>query len=133
MQCGVFAALSFVRHYARMNIRIIVDSIALAEVGEIAEEFYKDMVKGVADVEREVIALGGEYHMDANAALIADGSAQDNLWGFNVYPERDPEDWIEYISLINIRPALGHRTLEIKDELLRGKIKAIIEKRIKRP
>ena len=66
-----------------MDIRIITAPITKTEALEIAKEFYVDMVKGVVDLEKEIIALGGEYHMDANNVLIEQGSSQPVLWGLN--------------------------------------------------
>jgi len=108
-----------------MDIRIIRDKISKAELTELAKEFYIKMVKGVADIEREIIALGGEWHMDANQVLIEDGSSQCDLWGFNVYLA---DKKIEYISLINIRPNQNNRTLEVEDADIKEKMCNIINK-----
>ncbi len=88
------------------------------------------MVKGVVDVEQGVIAIGGEYHIDANNILIQNGSQQKNLWGFNVRLDKPPDSWIEYTSLINIRPAEGNPDMEIQDLALRATMKKIIDSRI---
>ena len=112
------------------EILIIRETIPRQEAHRIGAAWYKDMVKGVVDVEEEIVALGGEWHMDANVVLMDDGSSQDHVWGFNIYPERVGNDWIEYISLINIRPALGNKGMEVLDPALRDRMKAIIEKRI---
>ncbi|OGI57573.1 hypothetical protein A3B85_01715 [Candidatus Nomurabacteria bacterium RIFCSPHIGHO2_02_FULL_37_13] len=109
-------------------MKIINKKISENELREIAKEFYGSMIKGVADVEREILAMGGEYHMDANVALIENGSKQPNVWGFNWYFDRSGEDRIEYISLINIRPAEGNRGMEVQDSSLRDKIKSVILK-----
>ena len=106
-----------------MNIQIVRDKISKKELEELAKEFYVEMVKGVVDIERGIIALGGEWHMDANEVLIKDGSLQPNLWGFNVYVG---DKRVEYVSLINIRPAQNNRTLEVEDSLIRQKMYAII-------
>ena len=98
-----------------MTTKIIKDKIGLEELKMLAKEFYGSMIKGVADIERGLVAFGGEYHMDANTALIEDGSGQSNLWGFNVYLKKPREDWLEYISLINIRPADGNFDMIICD------------------
>lgn len=108
-----------------MDITIVhkpIDDVLLAQL---AEAWHKTLVKGVADIERGVIALGGEWHMDANAVLIANGSAQQNVWGFNLYPEKKGDAAIEYISLINIRPAQGNRGMELQDETVRQVIKSL--------
>lgn len=111
-----------------MNIKIINEPIALDDVREIAKELYRDMVKGVADVRQEIIALGGEWHMDANNELVKHGSQQPDLWGFNIYVDQRNDAAIEYISLINIRPAQGNREMELKDEATRAQIHAIVER-----
>lgn len=113
-----------------MNIKIISQPIPKAEAIEIAKEFYIDMVKGVVDIEKEIIALGGEYHMDANLLLIDNGSKQNDVWGFNIYPKLKNEDWIKYTSLINIRPAMNNNDMEVGDKNIRDKMKGIIEKLI---
>ncbi len=113
-----------------MNIKIIKDQISLEDVRVLAREIYTDMVKGVADVERGIIALGGEWHMDANVKLLAEGSAQKDVWGFNIYPDEKGDSVLRFVSLINIRPSQGSRSMEIEDKELRAKIQSIIEQRI---
>jgi len=111
-----------------MDIRIIKEPVTLEIVSEIAREFHGNMVKGVADVKREIIAIGGEWHIDANIKLIGDSSKQDDLWGFNFYLDRAKGEEIEYKSLINIRPAQNNRTIEIQDQELKDKLEKIIKK-----
>lgn len=111
-------------------IKIIKDQISLEDLQILAKEFYGNMIKGVADIERRVVAFGGEYHMEANMMLIEDGSSQANLWGFNVYFKKPREDWLEYISLINIRPAAGNFDMMIGDEQIRNKVKEIVNSKI---
>ena len=74
-----------------MNIKIVENKISLLELREVAKEFYVTMVKGVLDIEKEIIAFGGEYHADANEILIESGSRQSDIWGFNLYFDR-PRD-----------------------------------------
>ena len=107
-----------------MKIKIIKEKIPKIELEELALEFYVEMVKGVVDIEREIIALGGEWHIDANQVLIVDGSLQKNIWGFNIYLNGR----IEYISLINIRPLQNNRNLEVEDPSIREKMNAIIKR-----
>lgn len=109
-----------------MRIEIVNEPITRAEAKEIAKEIYGHLVKGAADIDREVIALGGKWHMDANTKLIEFGSEQNSIWGFNLYPEKDGEERIEYLALINIRPGLGNRDMYIEDQVIREKIRAII-------
>lgn len=111
-----------------MNIKIIDKKIEESELREIAKDFYGHMIKGVVDIEREILAMGGEYHMDANMILIENDSKQPHVWGFNWYFDKDGDEQIEYISLINIRPAQGNRTMEVENLDLRNKMKSIILK-----
>ncbi|MBI4432198.1 MAG: hypothetical protein HY592_01790 [Candidatus Omnitrophica bacterium] len=92
---------------------------------------FSDMVKFVADVEKGILAMGGELHSDAEAVLLQKGSSQKNLWGGNVYPGSDgAAPRIEYTSMINIRPSAGNRSMELKDEKARGRVKAVLDKLI---
>ena len=111
-----------------MLIKIIDQKITESELREIAKDSYTEMIKGVVDVERGILAMGGEYHIDANMVLIESGSRQQDVWGFNWYFDRTGDARIEYISLINIRPAQGNRAMEVQDVSLRDIMKIIILK-----
>ena len=100
--------------------------MSFADLEKLAKDGYGDMVKGVADIKRKVIALGGELHADAEALLINDGSASRDLWGFNIYPQKAKEERIEFTSLINIRPALGNKSMEVKDPKIQNQMQSII-------
>lgn len=113
-----------------MEIRIIREQISEEDLRALAKEFYGHMVKGVVDLEREIVAFGGEFHADANTILIEDGSQQPDVWGFNWYFDVPDKEKIEYTSLINIRPHLGNRQMEIVDETLRDKVRTIVFKKI---
>lgn len=86
---------------------------------------FGDMVKFVVDVRRGVIAIGGELHADAEQILLDGGSQQEDLWGANYYPARDRVDCVEFTSLINISPARGNRGMEIKDDAIRERVRAL--------
>jgi hypothetical protein len=111
-----------------MNVRLVKEPISHNVVSEVANQSYGDMVKGVADIERGIIAIGGEWHSDANALLKKDGSDQENNWGFNFYINRPKGEDVEYVSMINIRPAQGNKDMYIKNTDIREKVKAIINK-----
>ncbi|HEY4519147.1 MAG TPA: DUF5674 family protein [Candidatus Paceibacterota bacterium] len=111
-----------------MLIKIIDQKITESELREIAKDFYTDMIKGVVDVERGILAMGGEYHIDASTVLIENGSRQQDVWGFNWYFDKTGDERIEYVSLINIRPAQGNRAMEAQDGFLRDTMKTVILK-----
>ena len=95
-----------------------------------AGAMFGDLVKAVVDVDRELLAVDGELHGDLEALLLEDGSAQKSLWGINLYPEMLPQDFVEFDSIINIRPSRGNRSRDVESEEIRGKITTIIEKRV---
>ena len=86
---------------------------------------FGDMIKYVVDVERGVIAIGGELHADAEQVLLEQGTRPADLWGANYYPGRGREGCIEFTSLINIRPARGNRSMEVEDPAVRERIRTL--------
>lgn len=92
---------------------------------ELVARFFEDMVKFVVDVEKEIAAVGGELHADAEAILLEEGCRQEDLWGANYYPGMGGEECIEYTSLINIRPSQGNRSMLIEDAGIRARVRDI--------
>ena len=109
-----------------MEILIARETIDKETLDALAKTWHHSLVKGVADISRAVVALGGEWHIDANNRLIEDGSEQKNLWGFNIYPKEHGDKAIEYNSLTNIRPMQGNRSMEIMDEATRKAVRKTV-------
>lgn len=109
------------------GIRIVRNPIPRSEVERLAGEQFGDMVKAVVDVEREIMAIAGELHSDQEALLLDDGSRQDDLWGINLYPGQTGDDWIEYDSMINLRPSQGNRSRGVEDSRTRERIRQIVD------
>lgn len=93
--------------------------------------FFRNMIKAVVDIENEIIAVDAELHADLEAFLLEEGSKQEDLWGINLYLEKEKKDWIEYTALINIRPSLNNRWMEIENQKVRKRIENIVKKLIK--
>jgi hypothetical protein len=108
-------------------LQIVREKVRRSLLAELAADQFGDMVKAVVDVSRGVMAIGGELHSDEEAALLDDGSRQPDLWGINLYPTEIGGDWIEYDSMINVRPAQGNRSRDVEDEDLRKRIRAIVD------
>lgn len=89
------------------------------------------LVKTVIDCEREIIAIGGELHADEEQVLLEDGSQQADLWGINLYPDDDTEQWIEFDSMINIRPQQGNRSRGIEDPATRQRVREIVSRLVR--
>ena len=93
---------------------------------------FGNMVKAVVDVDREFIAVDAELHSDLEALLLADGSKQKSLWGINLYPDMGQDEFIEFDSMINMRPSQGNRSRGVENEEISKKIIEIVTRRIKR-
>ena len=92
---------------------------------------FGDMVKAVVDVEAGIMAIGGELHSDEEAVLLDNGSRQSNLWGINLYPEKSSEEWIEFDSMINVRPSGGNRSRYIESVEIREAVTRIVQRLVK--
>ena len=110
-----------------MRIEIIEQPIARDELLKLAQDNQGSMVKGVVDLCRKNLALGGELHADAEMILLDHGSEQVDLWGFNIYVDRDREDRLAFTSFINIRPSQNNRSLEVEDQEMRQQIRDVID------
>jgi hypothetical protein len=113
-------------------MKIITDTITIGEIKEMAANLFGDMVKVVVDVERGAIAIDAELHSDLEALLLDGGSKQKDLWGINIYPELSGDEFIEFDSLINIRPARNNKSRDVGDKTLREKIAGVVAKKVKR-
>lgn len=109
-----------------MDIKIIKAAITKSELRELAKEQFGDFVKAVVDIGRGIMAIGGELHADEEAVLLDEGSVQRDLWGINLYPDLPSEQWIEYDSMINVRPSQGNRSRNVEEPVLRTKIVSIV-------
>lgn len=116
-----------------MDIRIIKDSITREELKKIASEQFGDLVKAVVDIEKEVMAIGGDLHADEEVVLTEqEGSKREHTWGVNLYPDNESEDFVEFDSMINLKPNFGNRSRSVENEQIRGKIRSIVDKLIKK-
>ena len=105
---------------------ILREPIALDLIRAEHNHFFGNMVKVVVDVEQFIIAADAELHSDLEQFLLQNGSQQQNVWGANVYFEGPI--LIEFTSLINIRPAQGNKSMEVKDGLIRQQMETIVMK-----
>lgn len=114
-------------------MQMIQEKLSLDQLTRMAANSFGDMVKAVVDIERELVAVDAELHSDLEALLLEEGSKQPNLWGVNFYPEaKTREEFVEFDSMINIRPSQGNRSRGVEDEKVRKKILEIVYKWIPR-
>ena len=115
--------ITFVKTHA---MQILQTAITRAELAALAENTFGDMIKCVADVKRGLLALDAELHADLERLLLENGSAGEDLWGFNLYPDEEGDDFIEYDSLINIRSWQGNPSRDISNPETREAIEKIV-------
>ena len=96
-----------------------------------AAGLFGNMVKAVVDVDRELLAVDAELHSDLEALMLEAGSKQKSLWGINLYPDMKGEEFIEFDSMINMRPSQNNKSRGVEDEGIRKQIASIVEKRVK--
>lgn len=107
-------------------IQYVDAPISTELIMQLAAERFGDMVKAVVDIERKVMAIGGELHADEEAYLLEKGSAQANLWGINIYIDQPLPQAIEFDSMINVRPSQGNRSRNVEDAALRERISEVV-------
>jgi len=113
-------------------MKIIKGKIPLGELKVMSAEKFGNLVKAVVDVELGIMAVDADLHADEEAALLEAGSSQKNLWGINIYPDLIEADFIEFDSLINLRPSGGNHSRGVDSGDIRNKISEIVNKLVER-
>ncbi len=106
--------------------------VAIDELRQMAAGGFGDLVKAVVDVDQGLIVLDAELHADQEAFLLDRGSQQADLWGINFYPDLAEPDFLEFDSMMNVRPSQGNRSRRVEDEALRTRIRAIVDELVER-
>ena len=114
-----------------MDTVIVAQQITMDEIKKLAVYWFGDFVKAVVDLDLQIMAVGGELHADQEAILLARQSKQENLWGINLYPEQPIADWIEFDSMINVRPSGGNRSRHVEQAEIRETITTIVNRLVK--
>ncbi len=106
----------------------IVDKIAISELKEMAEKMYGSMVKADVDISKSIMIVDMGMHADGEAKLLEDGSKQDDLWGINLHPDDyGTDNFIEFDSMINIRPRQNNLSRDVQAPDIRKKIIDLVE------
>lgn len=110
-------------------MKLVDKNITIEELEEMTQQTYGELVKAVVDVEKEIMVVDAEFHSDEESFLLENESIQENLWGINLYPQKfSCEGWIEFDSMINMRPSQGNRSRGVEDKNLQKKIINIVNK-----
>ncbi len=103
------------------------EALMWIELTTLAERMYGTLVKADVDVFRRILLLDMDMHADGEAFLLEQGSHQEDLWGITLHPEHYGTDgFIEFDSMINIRPRRKNPSRDVLDPMVRAKIEAIV-------
>lgn len=109
----------------------LVDTINMKELSSMAEAMYGSLVKGVVDLDKNLLVLDAEMHVDEEQLLLESGSKQQDLWGINLYPAKYGTDgFVEFDSMINIRPSQQNMSRSVEDAEIRAKIIALVASKV---
>ncbi|MCX6810480.1 MAG: DUF5674 family protein [Candidatus Berkelbacteria bacterium] len=108
-----------------------VDKISISELKKMADKMFGNLVKAVVDIEKKFLIVDAEMHADEEKFLLENGSDQENLWGINLYPEKfGSDDFVEFDSMINLRPSQQNRSRGVEDKKIREKIIEIVNLKV---
>ena len=111
---------------------ILVDkSLTKEELRVIATRSFGNLVKAVVDVSKQIMVIDGSLHADEEAELLSTGSKQEDLWGINLYPDLEGENFVEFDSMINLRPGSGNMSRGVDDAKIQDQIGNIVRKLVK--
>ena len=112
-------------------MKLVEKNITLDELEQMSQKMFGNLVKAVVDIEKGIMAVDAELHSDEEAFLLENGSKQANLWGINIYSELFGQtDFIEFDSMINLRPSQNNRSRGVDNPEIREKILEITNKLI---
>jgi hypothetical protein len=109
-------------------MKIVTESISISELKEMSNRVFGGLVKAVIDIKKEIMVVDADMHADEEKVLIESGSKQDDLWGINLYPKLTEKNFIEYDSMINVRPRLNNFTRSVENKDLQKQIVDIVNK-----
>jgi hypothetical protein len=114
------------------KMKLIDKKLTLEELKKMSSRIFGGLIKAVVDIKKEIMVVDAEMHADEEKYLLDNGSKQDDLWGINLYPDIKGDDFIEFDSMINIRPRLNNFSRSVDNELIRNKIITIVNKLIQK-
>jgi len=108
-----------------------VEKITIDELKEMSEKMSEPLVKGVVDVAQRILVVDAGLHSDEELLLIEHGSMQADLWGINIWPYSfGADDFVEFDSMINIRPTQNNRSRGVENADIRKLICEIVVEKI---
>ncbi len=109
-------------------MQIVRERISRKELEKMSEKMFGGLVKAVVDIENEIMIVDAPLHTDQELVLLEGGSQQANLWGINLHPKISDDNWIEFDSMINLRPSWGNASRGVDDPKIQEVIKKIVNR-----
>ncbi len=109
-------------------MKLVDKQISIKELKEMSDQIFGGLVKAVVDIKREIMVVEADMHADQERYLLENGSRQDDLWGINLYPNLKGDDFIEFDSMINVKPRINNFSRNVENKEIREKIKYIVNK-----
>jgi hypothetical protein len=108
-------------------MKTVSTPITRKELKSIASGGFGNLVKAVVDIKKHIMEIDASLHADEEAYLLSTGSNQSDLWGINLYPDLAGADFIEFDSMINLRPSQGNTSRGVDDPKIQEIIKSIVK------
>lgn len=109
-------------------MQIVEKTISVAELKKMSSKVFNRLVKTVVDIEKGIMVVDSDLQADQERFLLEEcESGQKNLWGINLYPDLfGKADWIEFDSMINLRPSWGNKSRGVDDPKIQERIRSVV-------
>lgn len=112
---------------------ITIDELSNIRLVWMSQKMFGNLIKAVVDIKKGIMVVDSGLHSDEEDLLLENGSSQEDLWGINIYPENiNTEGWIEFDSMINLKPSQGNMSISVDNQGIREKIVSIVDKLVKK-
>ncbi len=113
-------------------MKLVNKQITTKELKMMSSRTFGGLIKCVVDIKKGIMIVDADMHADQEKFLLETGSKQDDLWGINLYPELPPSEFIEFDSMINVRPRLNNFSRGVENKKIRELIIKTVTKLVKR-
>lgn len=104
----------------------------MEELATMAREEFGDIVKAVVDIKQGLMAIGGELHADEEVELTEKcASEREYTWGINLYPKKTGDDWVEFDSMVNIKPLGNNFSRGVENPETQKVIREVVAKLVR--
>lgn len=102
----------------------------MSRLRRMAKARFGNLVKAVVDINKNIMSIDAELHADEEAELLATGSKEKDLWGINLYPDLTGGNFIEFDSMINVRPSQHNMSRIVENPAIQKQIRTIVNQLI---